>query len=995
LIDQSDYGLWIDGNSAPSFNTVTLQNCLYDPIAMSLTSNPTFTAITFSANGSNGIKIIEGTLSSNATLIKRNVAGFTNIPYIVGNLTVASGAVLTLEQGIILKFRYAGFTGIMVHGGLNATGIAGQKIIFTSFKDDSSGGDTNNDGSATVPSNGDWNGLLFYPESIDASNKLIYCEVRYTGGGSSFLGSDTYNGAVRIKDAYVQIDNTIFQQGNACALGIYGTANPAITNCQMYNYTYTPVYMAMFSTPTFSNITVSNVGMLALGIQSETYSQTATIPQRSFAGYTNITYILNGFTVNSGTTITVPAGTVLKTQSTEGIIINGKLTVSGTIGSKVVFTDYRDDGYGNPADTEQNGSATSPATGGPYIQFNDVSDDASTIDYAIMRYTTDAIRLNSASPSITNCTFNYLDYGITNSGVCTPVVDNNTFDNLDYSPMSISLVAYPSSTAGNTISGTTFKCIRVNNETLTQDVTLPKRSFGGVTNIPYFFQTYTIGTGVTLTIAPGVVCKFWYGGQITVNNGLIAEGLPTNAGNIVFTSITDDFHGGDSNSDGTATGYGSYTWQGILVNDVALDPLTRFANCIFRYADWGAAAGIKTINASPSILNCSFNNSYQGVQASGASNPTINFCDFYNLSNYAVNNVNQSFVINAENNWWGSNTGPTHSGNPGGTGEPVTNSVDYLPFGTSGTINPLMGDVSLNGTIQAYDASLVLQHVATIITLNAKQQVVADVSGATGITAFDASLILQYVVGLINYFPAELLSPLPPYASQAGLAIGNATVIPGAEFDLPLSLYDVDEVFAGQMTINYNPEYLDAIGVISQMPDMTFVSDIDAENGVIHISFAGVYPLVNDLEFASIHFKAKDNLPAMIITIEGKFFMANESDLSSNIDNGSVTINSIGTGMIDQNINSGESLSCYPNPVGDELTIKYTVTQDGDDVLIAIFDFYGKTIAEVVNGKHAAESYSITWDGRDMNGVSQQSGTYFVRVISGNKTEVQKIQIVR
>lgn len=346
---------------------------------MSLTSNPTFTSIVFSANGSNGIKIIEGTLSSNATLVKRNVAGFTNIPYIVGSLTVASGSVLTLEQGIILKFRYAGWTGIAVQGGLNATGIAGQKIIFTSFKDDSSGGDTNNDGSATIPSNGDWYGLIFYPESIDASNKIIFSEVRYTGGGwTAPFGSDTYNGAVRIKDAYVQIDNTIFQQGNSSALGIYGAANPAISNCQIYNFTYTPVH-GMLSTPTFSNITVSNVGMLALGIQSETYSQTASIPQRSFAGYTNITYILNGFTINSGTTITVPAGTVFKTQSTEGIVINGKLTIAGTSGSKVIFTDYRDDTYGNPSDTQQNGSATSPTTGGPYIQFNDVSDDAMSL----------------------------------------------------------------------------------------------------------------------------------------------------------------------------------------------------------------------------------------------------------------------------------------------------------------------------------------------------------------------------------------------------------------------------------------------------------------------------------------------------------------------------------------------------------------------------------------------------------------------------------------
>jgi hypothetical protein len=995
LIDQSDYGLWIDGNSAPSFNTVTIQNCLYDPIAMSLTSNPTFTIITFSANGSNGIKIIEGTLSSNATLVKRNVAGFTNIPYIVGSLTVASGAVLTLEHGIILKFRAAGWTSIFVQGGLNATGIVSQKIIFTSFKDDSSGGDTNNDGSATIPSNSDWYGLIFYPESIDASNKLIYCEVRYTGGGySTPFGGDAYTGAVRIKDAYVQIDNTIFQQGSGTALGIYGAANPAISNCQIYNFTYTPVYMAMFSSPSFTNITVSNVGMLALGIQSETYSQTATVPQRNFAGYTNITYILNGVTINSGTTITVPAGTVFKAQYTDGIIINGKLTVSGIVGNKVIFTDYRDDGYGNPADTQQNGSATSPTTAGPYIQFNDVSDDASTINYAIMRYTTDAIRLNSASPSITNCTFNYLNYGITNSGVCTPIVNNNTFDNLVYSPMIISLVAYPSSTTGNVISGTTYKCIRVDNETLTQDVTLPKRSFGGVVNIPYFFQNYTIGTGVTLTIAPGVVCKFWYAGYMTVNNGLIAEGTATNAGNIVFTSITDDFHGGDSNSDGTASGYGSYTWQGILVNDVALDPQTRFANCIFRYADYSTSAGIKTVNASPSILNCSFNNSYQGVQASGASNPTINFCDFYNLSNYAVNNVNQSFVINAENCWWGSNTGPTHATNPGGTGEPVTNSVDFLPFGTSGVINPLMGDVSLNGIIQAYDASLVLQHVL-VPFLNAKQQVVADVSGAAGITALDASLILQYVVGLISYFPAELLSPLPPYTSEAGLTIGHYTAMPGEEFDLPLQMTNVDGVFAGQLTLNYDPLYLGALEINSLMPDMTLLSNIDEENGIIRICFAGTESLDSDLTIANIHFKVNANAPSVTIPVEGKFFMANESNLTENITDGSVTINGFATGLENNIAGTSNMLACYPNPVKDELTLDYTVENDGEIVFITVYDLFGQKIAEIVNGKHAAESYKITWNCNGQNGINLQGGTYFIGMVSGKKTIVQKIQIVK
>ncbi len=43
-------------------------------------------------------------------------------------------------------------------------------------------------------------------------------------------------------------------------------------------------------------------------------------------------------------------------------------------------------------------------------------------------------------------------------------------------------------------------------------------------------------------------------------------------------------------------------------------------------------------------------------------------------------------TLNAENNWWGSSTGPTNAGNPGGTGDKVIapdNNVDFIPFLTS------------------------------------------------------------------------------------------------------------------------------------------------------------------------------------------------------------------------------------------------------------------------------------------------------------------------
>jgi len=481
---------------------------------------------------------------------------------------------------------------------------------------------------------------------------------------------------------------------------------------------------------------------------------------------------------------------------------------------------------------------------------------------------------------------------------------------------------------------------------------------------------------------------------MTVNNGLIAEGLATNAGNIVFTSIYDDFHGGDSNSDGTATAAGNYPWSGILINDVALDALTRFANCIFRYAQSGNGA-IRTISSSPSIQYCSFNNDNVGVYAAAASNPVINYCDFYNISGLAVNNVNQSFVINAENCWWGSNTGPTHSGNPSGTGEPVTNSVDYLPFGTIGVINPLMGDVSLNGIIQAYDASLVLQHTVAIITLNSKQLVVADVSGAAGVTALDASLILQFVVGMINSFPAELLKSSAIYASQAELAIGSQTVLPGEEFELPLSLKNVDSVLASQLTLHFDPEYLDVLQVESLIPGMNLTYNTESEPGVILISFAGTEALLSDLTFAKIHFKAKEDAPYVKIPVEAVFFMANESVLTSSVTNGNIIINGMPTEVESNLATNANLLTCYPNPASDQVRINYTVKQEGVNVLIAIYDILGQQVAEIVNGRHAAESYSIMWNCNYHNGIRLPAGAYFIRMVAGNKTDVVKFQIVR
>ena len=106
-----------------------------------------------SGNGKSGIAL-SGTIGKSTTLTAN-----PTFPYLLRasyDLTIASGATVTIPAGAVFKGQRLPAADSTVYGTLLVQGTAASPVYFTSLKDDTVGGDTNNDGTATAPAKGDW-----------------------------------------------------------------------------------------------------------------------------------------------------------------------------------------------------------------------------------------------------------------------------------------------------------------------------------------------------------------------------------------------------------------------------------------------------------------------------------------------------------------------------------------------------------------------------------------------------------------------------------------------------------------------------------------------------------------------------------------------------------------------------------------------------------------------------------------------------------------------
>jgi uncharacterized repeat protein (TIGR01451 family) len=291
---------------------------------------------------------------------------------------------------------------IDVDGALRVLGTAANPVNFTSYRDDTIGGDTNGDGNTTLPARGNWESIRFRDSSDDANSIIDHAIIRYGG----HIGTPNF-GAVTVI-----------------------ASSPTIQNSEITESTYCAIRANLTSFPTLDSNNLVDNAANGLCLDGGTINSDATW------NISDTSYFLRGsITIAHGVTLTVEPDVVVKMGDSRRIDVDGALRVLGITANPVYFTSYRDDTL--LGDTNGDGNTTLPARGDwESIRFRDFSDDANSfIAFAIIRYgghsgTTSygALTFDKASPTIENVTVTENNHA--------GILINNSSPNIQYSEIS-------------------------------------------------------------------------------------------------------------------------------------------------------------------------------------------------------------------------------------------------------------------------------------------------------------------------------------------------------------------------------------------------------------------------------------------------------------------------------------------------------------------------------------------------------------------------------
>ncbi len=87
-------------------------------------------------------------------------------------------------------------------------------------------------------------------------------------------------------------------------------------------------------------------------------------------------------------------------------------------------------------------------------------------------------------------------------------------------------------------------------------------------------------------------------------------------------------------------------------------------------------------------------------------------------------------------------------------------------------------------------------------------------------------------------------------------------------------------------------------------------------------------------------------------------------------------------------------ISAYPNPFNAQTSLKLFVTA-AEQLTLKILDLQGRLVVNLAQDHFQAGEYSLTWDGKDQNGLSVDSGVYLFQVSGAITSDVYKLSVIK
>jgi len=86
--------------------------------------------------------------------------------------------------------------------------------------------------------------------------------------------------------------------------------------------------------------------------------------------------------------------------------------------------------------------------------------------------------------------------------------------------------------------------------------------------------------------------------------------------------------------------------------------------------------------------------------------------------------------------------------------------------------------------------------------------------------------------------------------------------------------------------------------------------------------------------------------------------------------------------------------NAYPNPFNPQTFISYKLSE-ATTVKIKVYDMQGRSIKTLFNGKQAAGSYHVYWNGTNKDGMKVSTGNYMIRMETENTMKSQKVLFIK